>query len=48
MHPIVERLKKRKLIQWALAYLAGAWLIVTDRKFNGPFAGGGEVGRGRG
>lgn len=27
MHPIVDRLKKRKLVQWALAYLAGAWLL---------------------
>jgi tetratricopeptide (TPR) repeat protein len=26
MHPIFERLKERKLVQWALAYLAGAWL----------------------
>ena len=24
MHPIIEKLKKRKLVQWALAYLAGA------------------------
>ena len=27
MHAIVERLKKRKLVQWALTYLAGAWLV---------------------
>ncbi|MBA3969441.1 MAG: hypothetical protein H0X52_05005, partial [Gemmatimonadetes bacterium] len=29
---ILERLKERKLVQWALAYLAGAWLVlqVTD------------------
>ena len=26
MHPIFERLKERKIVQWALAYLAGAWL----------------------
>ena len=24
MHPIFERLKERKIVQWALAYLAGA------------------------
>ena len=28
MHPIIQRLKERKLVQWALAYLAGAWLVV--------------------
>ena len=27
MHPIVQSLKERKLVQWALAYLAGAWLV---------------------
>ncbi len=27
MHPIVERLKQRKIVQWALAYLAAAWLV---------------------
>lgn len=26
--PLLERLKQRKLVQWALAYLAGAWLIL--------------------
>ena len=28
MHPIIQRLKERKLVQWALAYLAGAWLVL--------------------
>ena len=28
MHPIVERLKERKLVQWALAYLAVAFAIL--------------------
>ena len=28
MHPISERLKERKIVQWALAYLAGAWLLL--------------------
>jgi Tol biopolymer transport system component len=27
MHPIFERLKERKIVQWALAYLAGAWVL---------------------
>ena len=27
MHPIVQGLKERKLVQWALTYLAGAWLV---------------------
>ena len=27
MHPILERLKQRKLVQWALMYSAGAWLV---------------------
>jgi TolB-like protein len=26
--PALERLRKRKLVEWALAYLAGAWLIM--------------------
>ncbi|MDQ3522380.1 MAG: hypothetical protein M3434_08605, partial [Gemmatimonadota bacterium] len=25
---MLERLKERKLVQWALAYLAGAWLVL--------------------
>ncbi len=25
---LVERLKRRKLVQWAVAYLAGAWLVL--------------------
>jgi hypothetical protein len=25
---LLERLKQRKIIQWALAYLAGAWVVV--------------------
>ena len=25
MHPIIQRLKERKLVQWAIAYLAGAF-----------------------
>jgi hypothetical protein len=24
---LLQRLKERKLVQWALAYLAGAWVI---------------------
>ena len=24
----LQRLKERKLVQWALAYLAGAWVLV--------------------
>jgi TolB-like protein len=28
MHPFLHRLKERKLVQWALAYLAGAWVLV--------------------
>ncbi len=27
MPSILQRLKERKLFQWALAYLAGAWLV---------------------
>jgi hypothetical protein len=27
MPSLLQRLKERKLFQWALAYLAGAWLI---------------------
>jgi TolB-like protein len=26
--PALERLRKRKLVEWALAYLAGAWLLM--------------------
>ena len=28
MHPIIQRLKDRKLAQWVLAYAAGAWLVL--------------------
>ena len=28
MNPMLERLKERKLVQWALAYLAGAWVLL--------------------
>ena len=28
MLPALERLRKRKLVEWALAYLAGAWLLM--------------------
>ena len=28
MSQILERLRERKLVQWALAYLAGAWLVL--------------------
>ncbi len=28
MTPLVDRLKERKLVQWALAYLAGAWVLL--------------------
>jgi TolB-like protein/tetratricopeptide (TPR) repeat protein len=28
VHPFLRRLKDRKLVQWSLAYLAGAWLLV--------------------
>jgi hypothetical protein len=28
MHDVLQRLKKRKLVQWALAYLAGGWLLI--------------------
>ncbi len=27
MPTLLQRLKERKLFQWALAYLAGAWLV---------------------
>ena len=26
----IERIKERKLVQWALAYLAGAWLLLQE------------------
>jgi hypothetical protein len=26
---ILQRLKERKLVQWGLAYLAGAWVILV-------------------
>lgn len=28
MHPTLEKLKERKLVQWALAYFAGAFVVV--------------------
>jgi TolB-like protein/tetratricopeptide (TPR) repeat protein len=28
MHPLIGRLKERKLVQWSLAYLAAAWIVV--------------------
>ncbi len=28
MDGFLQRLKERKLVQWALAYLAGAWLVL--------------------
>ena len=28
MPSLLDRLKQRKLVQWALAYLAGAWLLL--------------------
>src|SRR5512146_250955 len=28
MPDFVQRLRKRKLVQWALAYLAGAWVLL--------------------
>ena len=28
MTSLLERLKERKLVQWAIAYLAGAWVLV--------------------
>ncbi|HEU0298676.1 MAG TPA: hypothetical protein VFR37_04460 [Longimicrobium sp.] len=28
VHGFVRRLRERKLVQWALAYLAGAWLVL--------------------
>jgi TolB-like protein len=28
MAPLLQRLKERKLIQWVIAYLAGAWFVV--------------------
>ena len=28
MSTLLQRLKKRKLVQWALTYLAGAWVAL--------------------
>lgn len=28
MHPLLDRLKDRKIVQWGLAYLAGAWVVL--------------------
>ncbi|UCC83777.1 MAG: tetratricopeptide repeat protein [Gemmatimonadota bacterium] len=43
MNSLLKRLKERKLFQWALAYLAGAWLVlqameVTAEPFGWPLA----------
>jgi TolB-like protein/Tfp pilus assembly protein PilF len=43
MSSFLERLKERKLFQWALAYLAGAWVVlqvmeVTAEPFGWPLA----------
>jgi TolB-like protein len=43
MSSLLKRLKERKLFQWALAYLAGAWLVlqameVTAEPFGWPLA----------
>jgi TolB-like protein/Flp pilus assembly protein TadD len=43
MTSLVDRLKERKLVQWALAYLAGAWLLlqvldVLGQNFDWPRA----------
>jgi TolB-like protein len=43
MSSFLQRLKQRKLFQWALAYLAGAWLVlqameVTAEPFGWPLA----------
>ena len=43
--PVFSRLRERKLVQWALAYLAGAWLVlqvldVVGDKFGRPDAMG--------
>ena len=26
--PLLQRLRQRKLVQWALAYLAGSWVLL--------------------
>lgn len=36
MHSVIERLKKRKIVRWALAYLAGAWLMLQLADTLGP------------
>jgi hypothetical protein len=28
MHPVIQSLKNRRVVQWALAYLAGAWVVL--------------------
>ena len=28
MHSVLERLKDRKVVQWAIAYLAVAWVVI--------------------
>jgi adenylate cyclase len=43
MTPLLRRLRERKIVQWALAYLAGAWLVlqameVTAEPFGWPLA----------
>ncbi len=37
--PFFERLRERKLIQWAIAYLAGAWLLLELTSFAGESFG---------
>ena len=36
MHPILDKLKERKLVQWGLAYVAGAWLALQLADTLGP------------
>jgi hypothetical protein len=31
---VASRLRQRKLVQWALAYLAGAWAVLEDPRFH--------------
>ena len=33
MHPILQRLKERKLVQWAVAYLAAGWELLQVLDF---------------
>ena len=38
-HPIFARLRERKLVQWAIAYLAGSWLLLEVTSFAGESFG---------